>query len=289
MPLPQEGALRRAGRPRRHADEGRVIGADPVDGLDRRPGRGQIDANVGHHNRPGQRPPHPAGGLLPIEDGSPRPGADHHGGELRLGVGGVGRHHHQAGPQAGHVGHERIHRRGRGPQDPVAGLEPGAQQPPGYPTGGLLEGGVGPPSATPGLQPQAVVRRLGPAPQEGMDESPVGRQRLGPLMVPGRKVIGPGSGPSPPRSPQPAGAVSGAAGNTTTFNRHVLDIPRLELSSSPSELGLKPVTPGSVFVVDGVGETAVEDAHQSVAEVAEGGVVGVSGGPAVVVEGPSSW
>jgi hypothetical protein len=45
--------------------------------------------------------------------------------------------------------------------------------------------------------------------------------------------------------------------------------------------------PGGVLVVVGVmDETTVEDADQSVAEVSERGVMGISSGSPVVVEGP---
>ena len=55
------------------------------------------------------------------------------------------------------------------------------------------------------------------------------------------------------------------------------------------ESSSRAVAPGDGLVVGRCGgEAAVEDADEAVAEGAEGGVVGVAGGPSVVVEGPGS-
>ena len=68
-----------------------------------------------------------------------------------------------------------------------------------------------------------------------------------------------------------------------------LDIPRLQLSSGLAEVGAGAVGPGGGFAVGGVvGQAAVQDADEAVAEGAEGGVVGVAGGAAVVVVGPGA-
>ncbi len=59
------------------------------------------------------------------------------------------------------------------------------------------------------------------------------------------------------------------------------------LSSGPREFKCGSVPPGCLLVVAGMADKAtVEDAHQPITDVTERCVVSVSGGPAVVVEGP---
>ena len=68
-----------------------------------------------------------------------------------------------------------------------------------------------------------------------------------------------------------------------------LDSHGRRLSSGCGKLVVRAVCPGDGFVVGGVmGEAAVEDADEAVAEGSEGGVVGVTGGSVGVVEGPGA-
>ena len=69
----------------------------------------------------------------------------------------------------------------------------------------------------------------------------------------------------------PAGAIRPACAALTRVDSRgaamELDIPRLQMSSGLGEVVLGPVGPGDVLVVDGVvGEAAVEDADEAVAE-----------------------
>ena len=67
------------------------------------------------------------------------------------------------------------------------------------------------------------------------------------------------------------------------------DIPCAELSSSRLLILFVVVAPGGVFVVAGAGfQAAVQDAHQSVAQLAQCSVVPGAAGPELVVVGPGA-
>jgi hypothetical protein len=81
----------------------------------------------------------------------------------------------------------------------------------------------------------------------------------------------------------------GNASGASKLPAQRLDIPRFEMSSGFGKFLVEAVSPGDGLVVEGVVfEAAVEDADEAVPEDAEGGVVGVAGGPVAVVEGPGA-
>ena len=176
VPVPQDGSLRCTGRARRVADEGRVIRSRLVKGTG--VGIGQVDVGVDDLHRTSRGPSHPVRLLGAVDDGGNRAGVEHHVGELALGVGHVGRDHHQPGPQGGDVGHQRRNRRGSGPHHPISWHQSGTSQSSGHLPGGRLELAGGPPPALchpPGtaLTAAGSTARAGWGfPQKGLGSSP---------------------------------------------------------------------------------------------------------------------
>src|SRR6201996_1274169 len=83
----------------------------------------------------------------------------------------------------------------------------------------------------------------------------------------------------------PVPAIPGTVAPSIRWATGGLDIPRVVVSSGGVEAGVA-VGPGGVLVVGGVvGQAAVHDADQAVAESAERLVVGVPGGSMLVVVG----
>ena len=146
-------------------------------------------------------------------------------GQLPLRVRGVGRHHHQAGPEGPDVGHQGGHRRRGRPHHPVPGHQARPPEPAGGPAGGLVEFAGAPPPAGrsgrggdpvrsgEGLQPQASPRARGPSvatrPARGCPPRS-GRPSSGPHPVAGGPATGAASSPvrdedppAPARGPHP--------------------------------------------------------------------------------------
>ena len=145
VPVPEHRTLRDAGGTRGEADQRGVVG---VGGVDRtRVAVGKVEVGSGHHDRPGGGPAHPLGLVGAVDDGGGGPDITDDVAQLPLRVGGIGRHHHQSGPQRPDVGHQRRHRRRCRPHHPVPGHQAGGAEPPGGPTGGLLELARAPPAA----------------------------------------------------------------------------------------------------------------------------------------------
>ncbi len=100
--MAEHGALGVTGGPRGVADEGGVIGSDGVqsDGL----AVGQTHIRADHQDRPARSLPDPLRLVGAFDDGGSRANVGHDMDQLALGIGGVGRDHHQPGPERTHVG-----------------------------------------------------------------------------------------------------------------------------------------------------------------------------------------
>ena len=197
--VPEHRPLGQSGRPGGEADQGRVVGGGPVE--PRHLAVRQLQGRRRDQGRAPRRLGHPASPLRVVDDDGRRPHVGGDVGQLGPGVGGVGRHHHQAGPQGADMGHQGGDRGAGRPDHPVPGHQAGPRQPPGRPTGGLVELGRRPPApraSAPhgGRGPVEEHRRVGPAAPAfgpGPGQGPGGGQVVGRHGAAGGKVVLPGN------------------------------------------------------------------------------------------------
>ena len=147
IPVAEHRPLRRPGRARGEADQGRVVGTGSIERT--RIGVRQVEVGAGDHHRTGGGLAYPVGLCGSVDHRRPRPDVGDDVGQFAGRVGGVGRDDHQPGPQRPDVGHQGVDRRIGRPQHPVARLQARAAQPARGPPGGLVELPRRPPPARP--------------------------------------------------------------------------------------------------------------------------------------------
>ena len=183
----QDRPLGTSGRARRVADQRRRRRVDHVEG-----GRfaiGQVDVGTDdqHVRIGGVDPPRR---VIPVHQGSRGPGVSDHVGQLRLAVGGVGRHDHQTQTERGQVGGDQAGGRGGAAQQSIPRSQAGPMESPG--DRGAAFGEVAPaePPGVGGVEHRAVGFRGRSRRDHRWDGSPGEEVDVAPSK-PGRQVPGP--------------------------------------------------------------------------------------------------